>query len=150
MTPTRYLRAFVVSFVLFVLLDAFWHGGIMVEFYNQRLMLLNPGIIGTPITFSPFILFIEAINAVALSYFVLSHIEDGKPLADAAWAGALLGFTVTVTLNFLNHVLIPEWDIVLALVDTAWGTVSGIIGALAIAVVCGERKKGWLRWFRRG
>lgn len=150
MNPIRYLRALLVAFVLFVLLDAFWHGGIMAGFYNQRLTFINPAIVGTPIGFSPFILFVAAINAVALSYFILSHIEDGKPMANAAWIGALLGFTVTATVNFLNHVLIPRWDIVLALVDTAWGTAAGIIGALAVATVCAEKKRGWFGWLRRG
>lgn len=149
MHPARFLRAFLISFVLFTLLDVFWHGGIMADFYNQRLSFINPAIVGTPISFSPFLLFVAAINAVALSYFVLTHIDDGKPMTDAAWIGALLGFTVGGTVNFLNHVLIPRWDIVLALVDTAWGTVVGIIGALAVATVCAEQKKGWFDWLKR-
>ena len=150
MHSTRFLRAFVVSFLLFTLLDVFWHGGIMADFYNQRLNILNPSLAGTPIGFSPFILFVEAINAVAISYFVLTHVDDGKPLSDAAWIGALLGFTVTGTVNFLNHELVARWDIVMALVDTAWGTASGLVTALAIAAVCAEkRRRGLLGFMKR-
>ncbi len=149
MNPARFLRAFVTSFILFSLLDAFWHGGIMADFYNQRLTMLNPSLAGVPIGLSPFIIFIQAINAITLSYFILSHIDDQKPLSDAAWIGALLGFTVTGTLNFLNHTLLIRWDIVLALVDTAWGTAAGIITALAVASICsGSKKRRWFGFLR--
>lgn len=149
MNPTRFLRAFIVSFVLFTLLDAFWHGGILADFYNQRLAYLNPALVGTPIGLSPFMLLAEAVNAITLSYFVLSHTDNKKPLDDAAWIGALLGFTVTGTANFLNHTLLIRWDIVMALVDTAWGTAASIITALAIAAVCSEKKKRWFGFLRR-
>ena len=140
MNPTRYVRAFVTSFVLFLLLDAFWHGAFMTDFYSQRLLILNPSLAGATLSFSPFILFVNAINAVALSYFVLSHMDQGRPLSDAAWVGALLGFTVAGSVNFLNHALLVHWDIMLVLVDTAWSTVAGLIAALAIAVSCAESK----------
>ena len=141
MHPTRFLRAFLVSFVLFALLDAFWHGNFMAGFYGQRLLVLNPSLAGVNLSFSPFILFVEAINAVALSYFVLSHKQCGKSLGDIVWIGALLGFTVTGTVNFLNHALMTRWDIMIALVDTAWGTASGIVTALAVATTCAEPQK---------
>ncbi|TSD00602.1 MAG: hypothetical protein Greene101449_74 [Candidatus Peregrinibacteria bacterium Greene1014_49] len=150
MHPSRFLRAFITAFVLFLLLDAFWHGGLMADFYNQRLISLNPLLAGAMLGLSPGILFVNAINAVALSYFILTHIQHGRSLADAAWIGALLGFTVVGTVNFLNNTFIPRWDIVLALVDTAWGTASGLVVALAIAATCGEeRRRGIFGWLRR-
>lgn len=150
MNPSRFLRAFVTSFVLLLLLDGFWHGGVMADFYGQRLALIHSPLAYMPLSFSPFLLFLSAINAVTLSYFVLSHVEQKKPLADAAWIGALLGFTVTGSINFLNHTLLPRWDIVLVLVDTAWGTGSGIIAALAIATVCStKRHRGFFGMLKR-
>ncbi|MSR87317.1 DUF2177 family protein [Candidatus Peribacteria bacterium] len=150
MNPSRFLRAFATSFILIVLLDGFWHDGLMADFYMQRLAMINPSLMGQPITFTPFIIFIAAINAVTMSYLILTQVDSKKPLRDAAWIGMLLGFTVSGTLNFLNHTLIVRWDIVLALVDTAWGTVTGLITALAIASVCSKRRnKGLLGMMRR-
>ena len=140
------------SFILFTVFDALWHGGLLADFYGQRLLLLDPSTHGEVPGFSPFILFVEAINAVALSYFVLSHAPTGKPLADVAWIGALLGFTVSGSVNFLNHALLSHWDIVIALVDTAFGTIVGLVVALAIAFACGEKPKkgkgilGLMKW----
>ena len=142
MFPAKFFRGFLVAFILFVLLDAFWHGGVLAGFYNQRLMLLNPDLVGVPVGLSPLLLAVNAVNALALTYFVLMHMDHGRSMADAAWVGALLGFTVVGTVNGLNHVLIPGWDMTMAMVDTAWGTCSGIIGALAVAVVAGRERGG--------
>ena len=150
MTPSRFLKGFLVSLVLFTLLDAVWHGGIMAGFYQQRLMLMNPGTAVALVSFSPFILFVEAINAAALTYFVLHRQSADPDLSDAAWVGAFLGFTMSGTVNFLNHALIPEWDIVMAWVDTTWGTIAGCIAGIAVAALCGEhRRRGIFRLFSR-
>ncbi len=144
MTPTRFVKAFVVSFVLFTISDAVWHGGLMMSFYGQRLALMNPNVVGGP-SISPFIFLVQAINAVTFSYILLHCRPSGQPVCDAVWLGALLGFTVTGTVNFLNHALLPWWDIVLALVDVSWGTVNGAIAGAVVVFLCPppERKGLW-------
>ena len=148
MNNSRFIKGFILSFVLFVLLDAGWHGGVMADFYNQRLALMNPDLPGAP-GFSGWILFLEAINAFALTYFVLKVPTSKQPLNDGAWIGGLLGFVVTGSVNFLNHTLIPDWDVTLAIVDTAWGTALGLFAGIAVAAFCNEEKKGWFGWLKR-
>lgn len=150
MTLTRYLRSFLVVFVLFLLLDAFWHNGLLKAFYAERLAMLNPALVSAPIGLMPQILFVNALNAITLTYVVLHHRSKGSYLAAAVFVGALLGVTVTGTVNFLNNAFVPAWDITLALVDTAWGLVVGIVGGLAAAVTGAEERRGLLaRLFRR-
>jgi uncharacterized membrane protein len=148
MTTTRFLKGFVLSFILFTLLDGVWHGGIMAQFYMDRLAVIAPGS-GGPTAFSPLMIFLEAVNAAALTYFVLRNASSRNPVGDGALVGLILGFTVISTVNGLNHTLIPGWDMTLALVDTAWGTVAGLLCGIAVATVCAEPKKGLFRWFRR-
>lgn len=151
MRVSRFVKGFVVAFVLFVLLDMFWHGGVMAEFYARRLMMIHPGAVNTPPTFAPFILFLQAINAVTLTYIVQHCSPSGKPLTDAAWIGALLGFTVIGSVNVLNHTLIPRWDIQMVLVDTTWGTIAGLVAGIAIVAVSPPPKhRGFFWWLKRG
>ena len=150
MTTSRFIKGFIVSFILFVVLDGLWHGGLMVDFYSQRVLLLNPGSNGVPPTATPFIIFLEAINAVTLTYVLFRGAKPANPLQDALWIGALLGFTVSVSINFLNHSLIPFWDIQLALVDTAWGTVMGAIVAFFVVSLCpSEKHRGLFGFLHR-
>ncbi|NOS66807.1 MAG: DUF2177 family protein [Candidatus Peribacteraceae bacterium] len=148
MTPTRFLKGFILSFVLFTLLDAVWHAGLMADFYNERLAVLNPGLGGAP-GFSPFILFLEAVNAAAITYFVLRTASNNRPLADGAMIGAILGFTVISSVNVLNHALIPGWDTTMVVVDTAWGTASGLVVGIGVAALCIPQKRGWFAWMHR-
>lgn len=148
MTTTRFLKGFILSFVLFTLLDAAWHGSIMADFYSQRLIVLNPGMITAP-SFAPLILVLEAINAACITYFVLKTASNSTPLADGAWTGAVLGFTVIASVNVLNHVLIPGWDLTMVAVDTAWGTVTGLIAGIGVAALCIPQKRGWFAWMHR-
>ena len=136
--------------MLFIVLDAVWHGGIMADFYGRRLLMLNPASGGMVPSFAPFIFLLEAINAVTLTYFVLHCAPSGKMTQDALWIGALLGFTVTGSVNFLNHTLMPWWDIQMALVDTAAGTLIGMITATVVAAVTQEHKRGFFGFLRRG
>lgn len=148
MTPIRFLKGFVLSFLLFTLLDAVWHTGIMAPFYDARLAVINPGLGGAP-AFSEWLLFLEAVNAAALTIFVLRMASPTGSVGDGAWIGALLGFTVSGSINGLNHLLVPGWDTTLVMVDTVWGTVVGLIAGIAVAALCCESKRGWFAWMRR-
>jgi uncharacterized membrane protein len=142
MTYTRFLRSFIVAFVLFLLLDAFWHNGVMGDFYATRLVMLNPTLDPMKVGLMPQILFVNLINAVTLTYVVLHHKGEGSQLGNAAFLGGLLGLTVCGSINFLNNAFIPEWDTNLMLIDTGWGTIAGIVAGVAVAAVGAPDKKG--------
>ena len=148
MTLSRFIKGWILSFVLFSLLDGVWHAGVMAAFYNERLALMNPGLSGPP-AFGPLLLALEALNAAAITVFVLKTASAKNALGDGAWIGAFLGLTVSGTLNGLNHILVPAWDATLAMVDTAWGTVVGLIVGIAVAALCCETRHGWFKWLRK-
>jgi uncharacterized membrane protein len=122
-----------------LLLDGVWHAGIMADFYAHHMRAIlggaQPSLSWTLIT-------LIGINAVTLTYMVQSHIEQKRSTADVLWVGALLGFTVASSINLLNLNFFGWWDITLVLVDTAWGTVAGMIGAMVILSMEPIRKKG--------
>jgi uncharacterized membrane protein len=142
MTYTRFLRSFFVAFVLLLLLDWFWHKGIMADFYGARLMMVNPGLDFAGIGILPQMLFINLLNAVTVTYVVLHHKGEGSVLGNAAFVGGLLGLTVVGTLNFLNNAFVPAWDTALLMIDSAWGIVVGIIAGLSVAVTGIPEERG--------
>jgi uncharacterized membrane protein len=140
MTLTRFLRSFVIVFLLHLLLDGFWHVGIMAEFYRVH---MSPVLYGAVPSWSWTITVLEGINAVTLTYIVQSHLDQKRSLADVLWVGGLLGFTVVSSMNLLNMNFLGWWNIQLAAVDIAWGTVVGIVGAMAVIVTEQKKRKGF-------
>lgn len=132
MTPSRFLKGFFASFVIFVAGDIVWHGILMADFYNARIMAIS-GL--TPEMVSPcFILVFEFIASLILTYFVLAAAKH-HTVSEGMKHGLLLGLLVAVGINFVAHSLIPKWDVAMVAVDTIWGTIMGGIAGAAIAAV---------------
>lgn len=151
MTYSRFLRSFLVCFVLLILLDAFWHSGVMADFYAARLLLLNPGVDPMSATLLPQLLFVNLLNAVTLTYVVLHHKGEGSAMGNAVFVGGLLGLTVVASINFLNNAFIPEWDTTLLLVDTGWGVIAGMVAGMTVAITgLPDKRSLFTRLFRKG
>lgn len=146
MTLPRFLRSFILVFVLFLLLDSFWHMGVMADFYLQH---LAPALRGTKPSLEWGIVALLGINAVTATYIVQSHIDQKRSVADILFVGALLGFTVSASINLLNLSILGWWDIILVLTDTAWGVVVGVLGAMAVLVTTPKTKKGIFGFLKR-
>ena len=116
----KYLVAYVIALVIFLILDGIWLGLVARGFYMGRIgdLILDQPRWGIAVIF-------YAVYIVGLVYFAITTgFNSGGPLI-AALNGALFGFFAYLTYNFTNLSTLKGYDDLLAVVDTAWGTVMG-------------------------
>jgi uncharacterized membrane protein len=116
----RYVAAYGIALVIFLVLDAIWLGLVARGFYMSRigdLILDQPRWAVAGIFYAAYV--------VGLVYFAISTGMNGGGPAVAALNGALLGFFSYLTYNFTNLSTMKGYDTAVALVDTTWGTFLG-------------------------
>jgi len=114
---TKYLSAYGIALVLFLIIDGLWLGIVARNFYAVRMgdLMSDSPRWGMAAVFYIFYL-------VGLVYFAISvGITNGNWTA-AACNGALYGFFCYLTYNFTNLSVVRDFDTTLAFADTAWGT----------------------------
>lgn len=134
----RYVPTYFVALLIFLALDAIWLGVIARNLYASRmgdLMLAQPRW-GVAALF-------YALFVVGLVYFAISqHLATGD-WQSAALNGALFGFFCYLTYDATNLAVVKGFDTLLAVIDTAWGTILG--GVVAGATVALVTAFGWAR-----
>lgn len=135
MKTSSLVKSTIVAFVVNIAGDMVWHNVLLADFYNARLMEITGGTVSG---FSPFMILLELLGAAVTAYFVLAAARK-HTMAEGAFHGGLIGFAMVGAVNFLNHALIPAWDVTLVSVDTAFGIILGALAGCAIAWVS-ERK----------
>lgn len=133
---TKYLSAYGIALVLFLILDALWLGVIARNFYASRMgdLLLEQPRWGVAAVF-------YAVYIVGLVYFGVAAGMAVGAWQTAALNGALFGFFAYLTYNFTNLSVLRGYDGVVAMVDTGWGTFMGAIvagGTVAILQWLGQ------------
>jgi uncharacterized membrane protein len=126
----KYLYAYGIALVLFLILDAIWLGIVARGFYAGRIgdLLLDQPRWGVAAIF-------YAIYVVGLVYFAISAGMESGSVSVAALNGALFGFFAYLTYNATNLSVLRGYDPVVAVVDTAWGTALGAAVAGSTAAV---------------
>ena len=132
MTPSsKFWKIAFVAFFLSSIGDYFWHMVLFGDFYRLHLEAVNAGT-AVNMGFSPFLLGLEILVALASTHFVLGM---SKNLKDAAGNGALIGFVTTGAVNAVNHSFIVAWDLPLTLLDTSFGIILGcIVGSVIFSL----------------
>lgn len=120
----KYLYAYGIALVLFLILDAIWLGIVARSFYASRIgdLLLDQPRWGVAAVF-------YAIYVVGIVYFAVTTGMAAQSAAVAATNGALFGFFAYLTYNATNLSVMKGYDPLVAVVDTAWGTAVGAIVA---------------------
>lgn len=127
-----HLLAYVIALAIFLALDAVWLGLAVPAFYRPRIgALLRPAPNWTAAGL------FYALYAAGIVYFgVRGGMAPAGPqgaLAD----GALYGFFTYLTYNATNLAVLRDYDAVVALVDTIWGTLLGAAVSFATVVILG-------------
>jgi uncharacterized membrane protein len=133
---TKYLSAYGIALVLFLILDALWLGVIARNFYASRMgdLLLDQPRWGVAAVF-------YAVYIAGLVYFGIAAGMAAGAWQVAALNGALFGFFAYLTYNFTNLSVLRGYDSVVAMVDTGWGTLMGALvagGTVAIMQWLGQ------------
>lgn len=126
----KYIYAYGVALVIFLILDAIWLGFIARTFYASRIgdLLLDQPRWGVAAVF-------YAIFVVGIVYFAINDGMASQNVGNAALNGALFGFFAYLTYNATNLSVMKGYDPLVAVVDTAWGALAGAVvagGAVAI------------------
>ena len=132
----RYVTAYGIALLLFLVLDAIWLSTVARSVYVPRIgeMMLDQPRWGVAAVF--YLLYV-----VGLLYFAILPGWREANWQAAALNGALLGFFAYLTYNATDLSVMKGYDTLVAILDTAWGTVAGaaVAGAtVAILAVLGK------------
>jgi uncharacterized membrane protein len=118
MSLKNILFMYVLTFVIFFLIDMVWLGLVAKNFYRRYLgEMLSPKV-NWPAAILFYLLFIAG-----LLLFVIEPAQ-GRPL-QALWKGACLGLIAYATYDLTNQATMKGWPLLVTVVDLAWGTTLG-------------------------
>jgi uncharacterized membrane protein len=112
----KYISLYVITFVIFLIIDLIWLNFIAKDFYQKEigsLLLKNPNLIPA---FIFYLLFVAAL----LILVVVPGIEAksiGKTLALAS----VFGLITYATYDLTNLATLKNWSLKITLIDLAWG-----------------------------
>lgn len=122
----EFLKTYLVTFVVFLILEAFWLAIIAKNLYAKELgyiMSPKPNVIATIAFFVIFIL--------GFTFFVINPSIEKNMWTYALFAGILLGVLSYSTYALTNLATIKDWPVKIALIDILWGASLGGLGSTA-------------------
>ena len=130
-TQMKYAPAYGIALALFLVLDGLWLSTAARSIYIPRIgeMMLDQPRWGVAAIF--YLLYIAG-----LVYFAI-----GVGWRDGSWQlaglnGAILGFVAYLTYNATNLSIMKGYDGLVAVIDTAWGTIAGgVIAGATVAIL---------------
>jgi uncharacterized membrane protein len=131
---TRYIAAYVATFVVFVAIDFVWLSSMANVLYKPILKdILLPDF-----RLAPAVVFYLLYPLGLVIFGVAAGLRSGN-WTDALVYGALFGFFAYATYDLTNQATLRNWETKLTLIDLAWG--SFVSGAAATA---GFFISGWI------
>jgi uncharacterized membrane protein len=113
-----YLKAFAVSFVAMIVLDAVWLGFIAPNFYKKHIGFIladNPNWFAAALFYVIFI--------IGVTVFVVYPAWKNKySLTKIGLLGSLLGLVAYATYDLTNLATLQDWPIIVTVVDLIWGS----------------------------
>jgi uncharacterized membrane protein len=127
------LVLYLITLVVFFLIDMVWLGVVAKGFYRRHLgALFSP-----KINWAAAILFYLIFICGLLVFAVGPALQRGAPLHALA-LGAFLGLVAYATYDLTNMATIKDWPLVVTVVDLVWGTILG--GSVSfLAALLGRR-----------
>jgi uncharacterized membrane protein len=121
---------YLVTLVVFFLIDMVWLGAVAKGFYRKHLGALMSEKIVWPAAILFYLLFIAGL----LVFAVRPGLAAGAPVR-ALLLGALLGLIAYATYDLTNLATMKGWPLVVTVIDLIWGTVLGGLVSFLSAVV---------------
>jgi uncharacterized membrane protein len=114
------IKSFIVSFIIFLAIDAVWLGVVARKLYKNQighLMASKPNFVAALVFYLIFIF--------GLVYFVIDPALADASLKKAIINGLLFGFITYSTYDLTNLATLREWPIQITIIDLIWGTSLG-------------------------
>jgi uncharacterized membrane protein len=133
MTTKQMCVMYLITLVVFFLIDMVWLGVVAKGFYRKHLgAMLSP-----KVNWAAAILFYLLFIVGLLVFVIKPALLSGEPLK-ALFLGALLGLISYATYDLSNLATLKDWPLVVTVVDLIWGSVLG--GAVSfVAVLLGRQ-----------
>jgi uncharacterized membrane protein len=114
----NYILTFIISLVVFFLIDMVWLGWVAKDFYAKQLK----GKLKSPPNWTVAIGF-YMLFMVGLNYFVVIPALLEGSLVKAAVSGFLFGLMTYATYDLTNYATLKNWPRKIVVVDMVWGSV---------------------------
>ncbi len=112
-----FLNHYILTFLVFLGLDAVWLGTVAPGFYQDQigfLMAKNPVWAAAGIFYLLFV--------VGIVVFVVTPAVQQSSIRSAAWKGGLFGLVTYATYDLTNLATVEGWPLLVTAVDLVWGT----------------------------
>ncbi|MBN1549012.1 MAG: DUF2177 family protein [Syntrophaceae bacterium] len=124
-----YVKLYVASLLIFIIVDLTWIAGITKNFYRSQLGPLSRMTAGGMSPNIPASILVWMLIALGLILFVLPRIPSTGAGVEGFFWGALFGLVVYGVYDLTNYALLKDWPLSMTIVDMLWGTVAcGISG----------------------
>lgn len=125
------VKRFVITYVIFFLIDIVWLALIAPKFYNAQIGHL----MSEKVNWAAALVFYLIYIAAVLFFVVNPALLDGS-VKVAVIRGALLGFAMYATYDLTNLATLKDWPMLVTVVDLVWGTfITATTGGIATYVM---------------
>ena len=118
MSLKHILLNYLLTLLVFFLIDMVWLGLVAKDFYRRHLGAMLSARVNWPAAILFYLLFIAG-----LLLFVIEPAQ-GRAV-QALWKGAVFGLIAYATYDLTNLATLKNWPLAVTLVDLVWGTVLG-------------------------
>ena len=122
---TTFFKAYLLTIVPFIVLDAFWLGLIAPQFYRAQIGHLMAEQVNWPAAVLFYTLYIAG-----MVFFVSGPAIRSGDLRQALVRGALFGLITYATYDLTNQATLRDWPLLVTIVDMIWGITLGALTAL--------------------
>ena len=117
-----YLKVFIVTFSIFIIIDLIWLGLVAKNFYSKYLGYIMAPQPNWPVAIIFYMLFV-----VGMMVFVLLPALSSSSMSHALLYGMLFGFFTYATYDLTNWATLKDWPWFLSIVDIIWGSSLGAL-----------------------
>jgi uncharacterized membrane protein len=117
MTGIKWLWLYLISFAVFLAIDAVWLFTMSARFYKVQLGDLMRDQPNLPVALLFYVFYVAGVIVLA----VMPGVEADSAIKAAAY-GALLGFVAYGTYDITNLATVRGWPVIVTAVDMAWGS----------------------------
>ncbi len=126
----NYIYAYLVTLVVFLVIDLLWLGGVAKSTYESQLKVLmkpKPNLAAATVFYVLF--------ALGLMIFVIHPAMSAHSGISSWWRGSLFGLFTYGTYDLTNLATLKGWPLKITLIDLVWGTVLTTLTTLAVLAV---------------
>ena len=135
MTVSQEVKIWLVTTLVFVLLDMLWLGKIIGPIYSQKLGYLGELKNGR-ISFNLLVgLLTQIIIATGLAVILMETAGAGRPLGKSVLTGLFVGFVIYAAYDLTNLSFIKGWPLDITIIDILWGSFQGGVAGAVVWIM---------------